>query len=503
MIVLKRHGIDLKGLYFDTMAASYVLNPSKRTHGLDAIAMELFDHQTIKFDDIVGKNKAEGFWEVPVETAVNYACEDSDITFMAYREFSKQLEDQGLNKLFHDIEMPLVAVLAQIELNGICVDLKKLERLSSDFKDELDSLEEKIYALAGETFNIKSSKQLGELLFEKLDLPKQKKTKKTKGYSTDSDVLKTLSQYHDLPGHVLRYRTIAKLKSTYSDALAEIINPGTNRIHTSFNQTVTVTGRLSSSSPNLQNIPVKTEEGRQLRQAFIPEKGWKFISADYSQIELRILAHCAEDPILIKAFTEGEDIHTRTAAEIFGHHISLVTPEMRNQAKAVNFGIVYGMSPYGLSKELGISQKMAKTYIDNYFNRYQGVKTYIDETILTAEKTCETSTLAGRIRKLPEMKSTSKPIREFAARAAVNTPVQGTAADLIKIAMINVQRALEEKKLNARMLISVHDEIVLEAPEAIAETVMDMVTKIMENAMTLKVPLKVNACIGDNWDEAH
>jgi len=505
LIVLKRHGIDLKGVAFDTMIASYVLNPAKRAHGLDDIAMEVLNHKTITYEDVAGKGKnALLFSQVPLDKAVPYAAEDADITRLIYKHYNEELgKTPGLVSLFETVEMPLCLVLAQVEMNGIRVDEPTLKGLSVTFENELANMEETIYSLAGEQFNIQSSQQLGTILFEKLNLPVQKKTKKKTGYSTDVDVLTILSEHHELPAKILRYRTVAKLKSTYTDALIGLVNPSTGRIHTSFNQTVAVTGRLSSSEPNLQNIPIRTEEGRLIRSAFIPDDDYVLISADYSQIELRILAHCSDDQILIEAFNNNEDIHTRTAAEVFNYHPSLVTDDLRRQAKAINFGIVYGMSPFGLSRELGISQKMAKTYITHYFERYNGVKRFMDQAVVDARATGQTSTLLGRIRELPEIHSPNMGIRQFAERSAINTPIQGTAADLIKLAMIGCHKAIAEENLNARMLLSVHDEIVFEVEKTAVDNVSARIRDIMEHIWELKVPLKVNIATGKNWAEAH
>jgi len=344
---------------------------------------------------------------------------------------------------------------------------------------------------------------LGRILFDKLQLPVQKKTKKKTGYSTDVNVLTALAEYHELPALVLKHRTLAKLKSTYTDALIELANPDTGRIHTSYNQTVAATGRLSSSDPNLQNIPIRTAEGRKIRQAFIPRKDWYLLSADYSQVELRILAHCSADEILIKAFKEDEDIHTRTACEVFQVDSASMTDELRRQAKAINFGIIYGMSAFGLSRQLDISNKMAKTYIDHYFARYQGVKQFMDQTIADARQSLHTSTLLGRIRLLPDIENKNAMVRQAAERTAINTPIQGSAADLIKVAMIQVDKALIEKKLASAMLLTVHDELVLEVPPDELEVVTRLVKEIMEGVWELKVPLKVNIATGTNWDEAH
>ena len=503
-MVLARHGIDLQGVRFDTMVASYLLNPSKRSHSLDQIAMDFLGHKTITYAEVVGKgSKKAGFEAVPVEQAIPYAAEDADITLMASEVLRPRLEALSLRDLFDSIEMPLIPVLLRMEMTGIAVDTPRLRELSKLFQDQLEDLEDSIHALAGEPFNIKSSQQLGRILFEKLALPVQKKTKKKTGYSTDVDVLTILAEQHELPALVLRHRALAKLKSTYVDALMDMVHPTTHRIHTSYNQTVTATGRLSSSDPNLQNIPIRTEEGREIRKAFIPRRGWKLVAADYSQVELRILAHYAQDPILIEAFARDEDIHTRTACEVFETSEELVDDELRRHAKVINFGIIYGMGPFSLSRDLGISQAMAKTYIDNYFNHYTGVKAFIDQTIETARRTKQTSTLMGRIRLLPDIDSRNINVRQFAERTAVNTPIQGTAADLIKLAMIAVDRKLRETPFQSAMLLSVHDEIVLEVPPEEIKAVSAMVKDTMEGIWELAVPLKVNLAVGDNWNEAH
>lgn len=503
-MVLKRHGIDMKGVIFDTMLASYLINPLKRAHNLGQISLDYLNHRMIAYEDVAGKGKNEiRFDQVPIEQAISYSCEDADITFQIYEILKTRLEEIGLMPLFNQIELPLIPVLMKMELLGICVDDQQLRQLSRSFDRQLEQLEAQIYALSGEIFNIKSSQQLGTILFEKLNLPVQKKTRKKTGYSTDVEVLNTLAEKHELPRLVLRHRTLSKLKSTYADALLDMIHPETGRIHTSFNQTVTATGRLSSSDPNLQNIPVKTEEGRQIRQAFIPRKGWIMMSADYSQIELRILAHCSDDPILKNAFVNDEDIHNRTAEEVFQVFPQMVTDDLRRQAKAINFGIIYGMSAYGLSKELSISRKMAQTYIDNYFARYSGVKRFIDETIETSRKSRQTSTLMGRIRHLPDINSTNQNVRQFAERTAINTPIQGSAADLIKLAMIRVDEALIRQQLKTTMLLTVHDELIFEVPPEELEMSKTLIKQTMEHIWELKVPLKVNIAWGKNWSQAH
>ena len=503
-LVLSHYGIDLGGVDFDTMLASYLINPSKRAHNLDQIALDFLDHKTITYAEVAGKGKgAKTFAQVPLDKAIPYACEDADITLMAKNILQPKLEAIGLTELFDTVEMPLVPVLMRMEKKGVTVDRQKLHSLSQAFASRIEGLETDIYALAGETFNIKSSQQLGHILFEKLKLPVQKKTKKKTGYSTDVNVLTVLARHHDLPAFILAHRTLAKLKSTYTDALIDLINPDTGRIHTSYNQTVAATGRLSSSDPNLQNIPIRTDEGREIRRAFIPREGWVLVSADYSQVELRILAHCSDDKILIQAFLDGEDIHTRTAAEVFQVPPEMITPELRRQAKAINFGIMYGMSPFGLSNQLDISQKMAKVYIDNYFDRYRGVRKYMDRTMAEAAATKRTSTLLGRIRLLPEIDNANWNVRQFAERTAINTPIQGTAADLLKIAMIRVDSALTERGLKTAMLLTVHDELVFEVPPEEIDSATALIKTSMEGVWDLKVPLKVNVAKGENWAEAH
>ena len=503
-MVLDRHGVDLAGVMFDTMVASYLLNPTKRAHNLDQIALDFLGHKTITFSEVMGKDKGrKTFADVPLDEATRYACEDADITLMAFDTMLPRLEEIGLTDLMEQVEIPLIPVLKNMEMRGVRVDVERLRSLSDRFAGQLDALETEIHGLAGETFNINSSQQLGAILFEKLKLPTQKKTRKKTGYSTDVEVLTTLSEKQELPALVLRHRSLAKLKSTYADALVDLVNPETGRIHTSYNQTVTATGRLSSSDPNLQNIPIRTEEGMEIRRAFVPKEGWRMLSADYSQIELRILAHYSSDPTLIRAFQEEEDIHTRTATEVFNLLPGMVTSELRRQAKAINFGIVYGMSPFGLSKQLGISQKMAKTYIDNYFERYPGVREFLHRTIEEAHQNGRTSTLMGRIRLLPDISSPNRNVRQFAERTAINTPIQGTAADLIKLAMIRVDDAFRQRRLTAAMLLTVHDELVFEVPPEELDTVRELVPEVMEGVWELRVPLKVNVAEGDNWAEAH
>jgi DNA polymerase-1 len=503
-LVLSRHGVNLDGVLFDTMVASYLLNPSKRAHNLDQIALDFLGHKTISYQEVAGKGKnAISFNQVLLEKAVPYACEDADITLMAKDVLMPRLQEIGLTDLMDNVEMPLVPVLMRMETQGTCINIDRLHELSKSFEHQLEALEAGIYGLAGEEFNINSSQQLGNILFNKLKLPVLKKTKKKTGYSTDVDVLTRLAEEHEMPALVLKQRTLSKLKSTYADALIDLVNPETGRIHTSYNQTVTATGRLSSSDPNLQNIPIRSEEGMEIRRAFVPRNGWHLVSADYSQVELRILAHYSDDEILIQAFLKDEDIHTRTASEVFQVSPSSITTELRRQAKAINFGIIYGMSAFGLSKQLGLSQKMAKIYIDNYFARYQGVKRFIDQTLIEAKQMKRSSTLLGRIRLLPDIGSSNINVRRAAERTAINTPIQGSAADLIKLAMINIDNAFRDRKLKSAMLLSVHDELVFEVPSEELDGIPPLVKEIMENIWDLKVPLRVNVAVGKNWAEAH
>lgn len=501
-IIFKRHGIELAGIACDTMVASYVLNPSKYRHNLDDVALDQLDHRMISFKDVAGSGKKMlTFDRVPIDKAVEYACEDSDITLMLAGKLLPQLKEAGCESLFYDIEMPLVTVLAHIEMTGVKIDFQHLRALSAEFGARLEGIEKKIYGLAGCEFNINSPKQLGELLFEKLNLPVLKKTKT--GYATDVDTLTELAPLHPLPEQVLAYRSLAKLMSTYIDSMPGLMDPTTGRIHTSYNQTVTATGRLSSSEPNLQNIPIRTDEGSRIREAFVSEAGWKILSADYSQIELRILAHMSGDKTLCLSFRKDEDIHTRTASEIMGVTPELVTPTMRRDAKVINFGIIYGMSSFGLSKALGIAPRTAQKYIDGYFKKYQGVRDYLDGVIEQARKDGYVSTLLNRRRYLPEITSTNGGVRKFAERTAINAPVQGTAADLIKIAMLRIGPALAKAGLKSRMIMQVHDELVFEGPEEEMEKLAALVREIMEGVVQLSVPLKVDAGWGDNWREAH
>jgi DNA polymerase-1 len=500
-IVLENEGIRLKGIMFDTMLASYVLDPSRRGHGMDALALEIFGHRTITYKEVAGTGaKQIGFDEVEIERATEYAAEDSDITWRLYRYFQPKLTDDLL-ALYNEVEMPLLEVLAEMEINGVYVDKQHLADLSREITKELKKYEAKIFELAGEIFNINSPKQLAVILFEKLQLPVVKKTKT--GYSTDVSVLEELSDQHELPENILAFRQLGKLKSTYVDALPLDIDKKTGRVHTSFNQTVAATGRLSSSDPNLQNIPIRTDMGKEIRKAFAAQGQGKLLSADYSQIELRILAHLSEDETLINAFIKGEDIHSRTAAEIFGTSLGNVDQDARRMAKAVNFGIIYGLSAFGLSRQLKISMKEAKTFIDQYFDLYPRIKTFMDSAIAQARERGYTLTIMNRKRFLPDINSSNKQVKQAAERIAINSPIQGSAADLIKVAMINLSREMKKQKLQSKMILQVHDELVFECPPAEKTTMETLVKKEMEGVYKFSVPLVVDMGWGDNWNEAH
>ncbi len=501
-ILLARRDVKLKNLGCDTMVASYILNPAKHSFELADVVRDHLNRHIAAAKDLIGSGaKAAPFRLVPVEKAKDYACRRTDTLVSLAQVLTEKLAQEGFGELFHDVEMPLVSILAAMEQKGVLLDLKLMKEMSLESEQLLSLSEEKIYRLAGENFNVNSPKQLQVILFDKLRLPKGRKTKE--GYSTDVDVLTYLALSHELPAEILAYRSLAKLKSTYIDALPALVNPETGRVHTSYNQTVTATGRLSSSNPNLQNIPIRTPEGKRIRQAFIAPEGWEIVSADYSQIELRVLAHLSEDKTLIEAYRAGEDIHSSTAANIFGVFPEMVNSDMRRQAKVINFGILYGMSAFGLSRELGISQKLAQDYINEYFNKYEGVRIFLDKILENARLDGYVSTLMNRRRYLPEINSSNATVRQFAERMATNTPIQGTAADLIKVAMVNISRQFAEKRLSSYMIMQVHDELVFEVPPAEKEIVMDLVKREMEDVIRLSVPLKVEIAAGRNWDEAH
>ena len=489
-------GISLKGPLWDTMIAAYLLDPGRRTFKLDDLCREILDVRLTSFAEVTkGDKRPEAFAYVALEDAKNYSCEDVYGACLLWEEFRPRLEKQKLWQLFAELETPLVPILAEMELAGIKVDADLLRELSEEFGTKLAELEKEIYKLAGQEFNINSPMQLGEILFEKLKLPHGRKTKT--GYSTDVKVLEKLS-FHELPQAVLIHRNLSKLQSTYVDKLASLVHPKTGRVHTSFNQTVTATGRLSSSNPNLQNIPIRTEEGQRIRQAFIPEKGHVFVAGDYSQIDLRVLAHYSQDKALLEAFRSGQDIHSRTAAEIFFVSPMLITSQMRRVAKTINFGIVYGMSSFGLASQLNLSRKEAQTFIDRYFKHYPGVQQFMEDIVGQARKDHHVTTLLNRIRLLPDINSTNRTRREFAERTAINTPIQGTAADIIKLAMLKVDKELKKAELKAKMLLQIHDELVFEVPEGEVKKTENLVKDCMESVIKLDVPLVVNISTGNN-----
>ncbi len=502
-IVLRRAGFALEGIHFDTMLASYCLNPARRSHSLDSLAREFFNYEKISFKSLFdARSRKRDIRRVPVERVKEYACEDADFTLRLKREFDPLIKASQVEGLFRDVEMPLSLVLTEMEVCGVKLDVRVLRKLSERISRDLIDLEREIYEAAGERFNINSTSRLQAILFEKLGMKPLHKTKT--GYSTDVEVLKALSLEHELPKLVLEYRSLDKLKSTYVDALPRLVNPKTGRVHTSYNQAVTITGRLSSSNPNLQNIPIRAELGREIRKAFVSSgSGWVLLDADYSQVELRVLAHLSRDPELIRAFEEGADVHRRTAARILKVAPEEVTEDMRAKAKMVNFGVVYGMGSRGLAQALGIDLSEARQFIEDYFENYPGVKRFIDETIEKARREGAVSTLLGRVRQLPMIQSDDGRARAFAERTAVNTPVQGTAADIIKIAMIRLAGELKAKAPGARMILQVHDELLLDVPEDELEAAQAIVKSTMENAIELDVPLKVDVGIGRNWLEAH
>ena len=502
LIVLRRHGLEIENIAGDTMVASYLLDPTRRRHNLDEIARDVLGHKMISYKEVTkGLTRSQNFSHVSLEKATEYACEDVHVTCVVKDRFHQELKEKGLWKLYSEVEVPLIPVLADMEMKGILVDKAGLAELKKEFGKRLRELESQIFELAGHEFNINSTKQLAEVLFEELNLPQLKKTKKKTGYSTDVEVLKSLAKIHPLPERLLEYRNLSKLKSTYVDGLEKEINPETGRIHTSFNQTVTATGRLSSSEPNLQNIPVRTEEGRRIRALFTAAQGNVLVSADYSQIDLRVLAHYSGDENLVRAFKAGEDIHRRTAAQIFDVEPEFVTLDMRRVAKTVNFGIIYGMSAYGLAKELGISRKEAKRFIDTYFERYPGVKKFMGRIIEKAKRQGFVETILGRRRYIKEINSRNRIIRQFAERTAINTPIQGSAADIIKLAMLKVAERFREQGPETRLLLQVHDELVAECPEARKESTAHVLKETMEGVVDLMVPLKVAVGWGKNWDE--
>ena len=502
--ILSRHKIQLDKFHADTMLMSYVLNSTATRHGMDKLASYYLDYETIKYGDVAGTaSKQISFSEVEIDVATNYAAEDADITLRLYNKLEGLLEDKPTQKkLLENIEYPLVHVLSKVEQNGAKIDKEKLAAHSEELAEKISDLSSKAFKIAGEEFNLDSPKQLLEVLYEKLKLPVLKKTPKGQP-STNEETLQRLSEEYELPKIILQYRTLAKLKSTYTDSLIKIENPATQRIHTSYQQAITSTGRLSSTEPNLQNIPIKTAEGRRIREAFVPEKGNVLISADYSQIELRIMAHLSKDKNLTNAFNKGLDVHSSTAAEVFGVNIENVTDEQRRSAKAINFGLMYGMSAFGLTRQLDIPRADAQKYLDTYFERYTGVKDYMANTKAQAKEDMFVETIMGRRLYLNEINAANGLRRQAAERAAINAPLQGSAADIIKKAMIDINAFLDKELSQTKMIMQVHDELIFETPKANAEETLNLMKDMMEKAVKLDIPLIADAAIGQNWNEAH
>jgi len=504
MSVLANYDIELRGIRFDTMLESYVLDSVASRHDMDSLALKYLGETTIKYEDVAGKGKNQlGFNEVSIDVATPYAAEDAEITLRLHQALWPRLKKiPTLVNLFETIEMPLVPVLSRVERNGVRIDVDMLRKQSQQLATRMLEVEKEAYELAGQPFNMASPKQIQEILFEKLGLPVLRKTPKGQP-STAEEVLQELALDYPLPERILEHRGLAKLKSTYTDKLPEMVDPKTGRVHTSYHQAVAATGRLSSADPNLQNIPVRTAEGRRIRQAFVPEPGFIIVSADYSQIELRIMAHLSGDAGLCGAFAEGRDVHRATAAEVFGEDPDKVTDEQRRHAKAVNFGLIYGMSAFGLARQLKIDRGTAQEYIDLYFSRYPGVKEYMDRTREMARDQGYVETLFGRRLYLPEINSSNHNRRQYAERTAINAPMQGTAADLIKRAMIAVDHWIRESNNGCRMIMQVHDELVLEVPDAQLKVASDKLRELMSGVAELAVPLVVDVGHGANWDEAH
>jgi len=502
-IVLKREGLELQGLDMDTMVLSYLLEPNWGKHNLNKLAAVYLQTKTISYDEITGKGKnAVTMDKVDIDKVTPYACQDADFAFRLASILLPKIKEEGLEELYRSLELPLIEVLANMEMWGVNLDISALQRLSEELQENLQSLEKKIYNISGEKFNLNSPQQMAYILFEKIGLNSSRKTKKTRSLSTNVAVLQELAGKHKIVEYVLEYRKLSKLKSTYADALPLLINPETKRIHTSYNQTVTATGRLSSSDPNLQNIPVKEEWGKRFRQAFIPSPGCLFLSADYSQIELRVLAHLSEDPALIESFKKDRDIHQETANRVFGEASGLFPEEQRRRAKIINFSMIYGASAFSLARELCTSREEAQEFIDTYYAKYPKVHEYLEKIVSDAEKKGFSETLFGRKRPVPELKQSNKAVQQAGRRIALNTPIQGTAADLIKKAMIDIWREFKKKKLNTKMILQVHDELVFDVPDEEQKIAEKIVVEKMEKAVSLKVPVKVHVGWGINWAEA-
>ena len=504
MIVLKNYGIHVAGPLFDTMLAHYVIQPELR-HNMDYLAEIYLHYRTIHIDQLIGaKGKGQkSMRDLPPAEVYRYACEDADVTLKLKNVLAEEMEKQHCAQLFYDIEMPLVPVLVNMETNGVRIDTEALQQTSREFGTRLKEIEEDIYRLAGETFNIASPKQVGEVLFDHLKIADKPKKTKTGQYVTSEEVLESLRTKHPVVGRILEHRGLKKLLGTYVDALPQLINPQTGRIHTSFNQAVTATGRLSSSNPNLQNIPVRDDDGKEIRKAFIPDDGCEFFSADYSQIELRIMAHLSGDPHMIEAFRSGNDIHAATAAKIYKINIDEVTPDMRRKAKTANFGIIYGISTFGLAERMGVSRQEAKELIDGYFATYPQVKAYMDRSIEVARSQGYVETIFHRKRFLPDINSRNATVRGYAERNAINAPIQGSAADIIKVAMARIYRRFTDEGLRSKMILQVHDELNFSVLPEEKERVQQIVLEEMEKACPMQVPLKADCGWGKNWLEAH
>ena len=501
IVGLLRLDIPINNIQFDTMIGGYLLNPAQSNYSINQLGKEYLNIYGYDEEELLGKGKnRKSFKDLSIETRAEYISMVLDLTYGVKDPIKKRIQEQKMDQLYYEVELPLVEVLADMEFNGFKVDLDILGQLGEEFESQIHGLTKEIYELAGEEFNINSPKQLGEILFDKLKLPIIKKTKT--GYSTDAEVLDKLKGQHDIIENILKYRQMVKLKSTYIDGLMNLVDGETNKIHSSFNQTVTNTGRISSTEPNLQNIPIKTEEGRKIRKAFVPKsQDYVLVDGDYSQIELRVLAHISKDPKLMEAFFHDEDIHTKTASEVFNISKEEVTPLMRNRAKAVNFGIVYGISDYGLSRDLDIPRKEAKEYIDSYLKNYKMVKQYMDDIIKIGKEKGYVETILNRRRYVPELKSRNFNVRSFGERVAMNTPIQGSAADIIKVAMVKVYEELKNKNLKSKLILQVHDELIIETHKDEIEEVKNLMEDIMESSITLNVPLKVEISVGDNWYE--
>ncbi|HEL7750063.1 TPA: DNA polymerase I [Stenotrophomonas maltophilia] len=502
--VLRRHGVDVQGYHDDTMLESFVLNSTATRHDMDSLALRYLGYNTIKFEDVAGKGaKQIPFSQVGIDEASRYAAEDADITLRLHRALQPQLlAEPALDSVYRDIEMPLVPVLTSIEANGVRIDTVELRRQSQDLSSRMLAAQQKATELAGRSFNLDSPKQLQAVLFDELKLPAVVKTPKGQP-STNEEALEAIADQHELPRVILEYRGLAKLRSTYTDKLPEMVNPDTGRVHTSYHQSGAATGRLSSSDPNLQNIPIRTEDGRRIRRAFIAPEGFQLLAADYSQIELRIMAHLSEDPGLVRAFEQGADVHRATAAEVFGRTLEEVTPNERRAAKAINFGLMYGMSAFGLARNLGIDRGQAQDYVALYFSRYPGVRDFMERMRQQARDQGYVETLFGRRLYLNDIHARNQGLRAGAERAAINAPMQGTAADIIKRAMVDVDQWLRDSGAPARMILQVHDELVFETESSFVEELRLQVVERMSQAAKLRVPLVVDTGIGNNWDEAH